>query len=633
MPLTRIELSRLEACSSEPIRTPGTIQPHGALLAVDRESRRIVVASENTSDVLGYAPDHVLGRAVEDLLGEAVLPGLKDAAEGANLSSVEANGRPYDAIVHRDGPLTFVEFEPSMDSDATAASHLVAHRLSRITDRHELLATTTAEFARLTGFDRIMVYHFHPDGHGEVVAETHAEGMEPYEGLHFPASDIPDQARALYLTKLSRGIVSTVKAPVPLLGLAGTSAADLDLTHAELRSVSPFHLQFMRNMGQASTVSFSLVYRGALIGMITCAHRVERRLPFLTRRSLEVLAGQVALQLGAMAEVGALTHRVRSQDQRARLLGKIVASDDIAGALLDGEFTLLDVVAADAAIVRLDGVVSRTPNAPTGADELLSRDLTTNWLDTDEPELAPLVAPFAGALIRSIGDRGDFIALLRDEVVQSVDWLGDLTDQNRQERLSPRLSFSAWTQSVTGKSLPWGDTADQASLLASDVESALHRRDESRLATLAMHDPLTGLGNRRSLMDALDHATTASLALLFIDLDDFKTINDTHGHEAGDAVIVETGRRLLEHTRADDRVARLGGDEFVVMCAHTTVEDARALALRIADALQQPVGDYRVTASIGIVASAPETSPDDLLARADAAMYRAKQAGRNGVSL
>jgi two-component system, chemotaxis family, sensor kinase Cph1 len=633
------ERSRLEECSSEPIRTPGGIQPHGALLGFSRETRRVIVVSENALDFLRVTPAELLGRTAEDLLGDERIPAFVKAAEGANPADIEIDGRSFDAIVHRDGPITFVELEEQQaafgERAAASATYAAGQRLSIAPTREALLAQVTQEFANLTGFDRVMVYHFHADGHGEVVAETRAEGMEPYLGLHFPASDIPVQARELYLTKVSRAIINSSATPVSLLSTAGT----VDLTHAELRAVSPFHLQFMRNMGQVSTVSFSLIHRGALIGMITCANNEERRLPFLVRRNLEMLANQVALQLGASTDLETSQRRARAQELRLTLLGKIVASDDIAHALLGGDFTVTDLIAADAVAVRLSGEISRSAGAPrTAALDALAAATSlgthTSALATDRPNLAALFPDFAGLLLVHLGEEGDFIAFFRREVVQTTDWLGDLTEQNRAETLSPRLSFSAWQQSVTGRSLPWGEAVTAASMLAADVSSALVRREESRLATLAMLDPLTGLANRRALTEHLERSTEAAIALLFLDLDGFKSINDTHGHEAGDEVLIETARRLLEHTRLEDRVVRLGGDEFVVVCQRIAPPEAEALARRIAAAASQPIGGdgYQVTASVGIVTASAGADASVLLEQADAAMYRAKQSGGNTVA-
>jgi diguanylate cyclase (GGDEF)-like protein len=173
-------------------------------------------------------------------------------------------------------------------------------------------------------------------------------------------------------------------------------------------------------------------------------------------------------------------------------------------------------------------------------------------------------------------------------------------------------------------------------VLANDVHNALLHREESRLATLAMLDPLTGLANRRALTELLDRqqGIAGEVALLFIDLDDFKAVNDNYGHEAGDTVIIETANRLIEHTRSDDRVVRLGGDEFVIMCENSSRAEAEKLALRVAEAARQPIGEqgYTVTASIGIVTMASNSATSEMLEQADAAMYRAKQNGRDRIS-
>jgi len=650
MPTAFREQRRLEACSSEPIRTPGSVQPHGVFLALERSSGLVRIVSENSGRLLGVEPSSVLGRPLDALVGPDAIIALRNDASGLSSTQVSINGANFDAIVHEDGPLTFVEFEAVVeapDRTGEAAAYAAAHRLGSTQSRIDLLRASAEVFSELTGFDRVMVYHFYPDGHGEVVAEVRAEGMEQYLGLHFPASDIPAQARDLYLTKLSRAIVSTSEETVPLVGDRDAMPDVLDLSAAELRSVSPFHLQFMRNMGQASTVSFSLIYRGELIGMITCAHRTPRRITYFVRRRLEVLANRVAIQLGAHQEITALREDILHRDRRAQLLGKIVASDDIAGAVLDGDFTVLDVIAADAAVLRLEGMVSTSAGAPDSAllDSVLheldssAEFVASESLGTDYPAIAEVLPEFAGLVYIPIGTSGDYLALLRREVIQTIDWLGDLTASNRLETLSPRLSFSSWRQSVTGRSLPWEGLAAEAVKLSSDIDGALHRRNESQLATLALRDPLTGLGNRRFLLEELARFASrkASLALIFVDLDAFKPVNDNFGHEAGDLVIAEVGRRLLAGSRSEDCVVRLGGDEFVVVCAHAARDEAERVAQRIAEAIARPISlsgglTTAITASLGIAVYEEAFAPSEMLASADAAMYRAKQSGRNRVS-
>jgi len=178
--------------------------------------------------------------------------------------------------------------------------------------------------------------------------------------------------------------------------------------------------------------------------------------------------------------------------------------------------------------------------------------------------------------------------------------------------------------------------------VASTLATALARlRDEERIRHEAVHDPLTGLANRTLLRDRLEHALARSerergaTAVLFVDLDNFKQVNDVHGHAAGDAALVELGRRLQTAVRPGDTIARLGGDEFVAVCEHVDEESAVAVGQRLLEAIRLPfaAGDveHELSASIGIALG--HADPDALLANADAATYRAKAAGRGRIEL
>ena len=181
-----------------------------------------------------------------------------------------------------------------------------------------------------------------------------------------------------------------------------------------------------------------------------------------------------------------------------------------------------------------------------------------------------------------------------------------------------------------------------ARAVANILATALTRlRDEQRTRHEALHDPLTGLANRTLLRDRLGHALARSIrergttAVLFVDLDGFKQINDAHGHAAGDAVLVEVARRLRATVRPGDTIARQGGDEFVAVCEDIDEETAMTVAERLRDAIELPFGaggaEHRLSASIGIALG--DEDPDGLLAEADAAVYRAKAAGRGRIEL
>lgn len=633
------ELRRLDECVREPIRTPGRIQSHGRLVAVDPRDLIVRVASEDVA--------HWLGRPLGDVAGDVAAAAAR-RADSVDPVRASVEGEEFDVIAHPGRELVLVEFEPVIPGVEYSRTAVVGalRRLSAHTDADELRAAAAREVRAATGFDRVMIYHFHDDGHGEVVAEERVEELEPYLGLHFPASDIPAQARELYVSKISRAIVSTEDAGTPLVA-ADRDAAGVDLSLAELRSVSPYHLQFMRNMGQRSTVSFSLVRDGRLVGMITCAHRTERRLPVLLRRALEVLADQVSRQLGAIAEIARLREAVESRERRAALLAPLFASDDIPAALLGGSRTVLDLVPADGFALRLDGRVSTAGTVPPveRIEEVLAvlgdENFVSESLPRDRPDLAARLPFVAGLIVVPLGTPGDSLVFVRHETTRTMSWLGDPSPANRATPLSPRSSFSAWQESVVDTAEPWGPHHREAVELGRELRGALERRAEAHLARLALRDPLTGLHNRRHLDERLESALLPDrlergVAVLFVDLDDFKLVNDGHGHDVGDEVLVEVARRLTVSSRRDDSIVRLGGDEFVIVCEDVDAADARQVAERIVAAVARPMRvrevEVRVSISCGVALAGPAATASELLDAADAAMYRAKAAGRNRVS-
>ncbi|MFE4467752.1 diguanylate cyclase domain-containing protein [Leifsonia sp. NPDC056824] len=627
------ERRRLEECVKEPIRTPGRIQSHGILFVVDTATFEIVVASENASEWLG--------RSVT-ALGSPSLEWSVASEPHGDPVRVELDGRRFDAVTHSLDGRVVVELEPIDDGPGLPTPSVVGaiRLLGAIADPDALRQAAAEEIKRITGFDRVMVYRFFPDGHGEVAGEAAEDDMEPYLGLRFPASDIPQQARSLYITKLSRAIVSTSDPGTALLS-NDPGAAALDLSQAELRAVSPHHLQFMRNMGQASTVSYSLIADGRLVGMITCAHRTERRMPILLRRALEVLTTQVTLQLESLESIAHLRRDLTIRERRANLLSDVLAAEDVLQGLADNGDELLDLVGADGAILVLDGISRSIGAVPDGDRSELLAAIGTEYLCTDEVErthtgLATLMPGLAGLLVIPAAE--GVLVFFRREVTQVIRWLGDQSAENRETPLSPRRSFSEWRQSVKGTSLAWGSTAEEARDLGRDITRVIVRRNETRLARLALVDHLTGLHNRRAFEHELERAIAEGQPgiVLFIDLDGFKEINDRYGHETGDTVLRAVADRLTGASRDSDLIARLAGDEFVALSPGTSQVGGESLATRLIEAIKAPidtaVGQVGVTASCGVVGLLAGNTSKQLLDAADAAMYRAKKAGRDRVS-
>lgn len=341
---------------------------------------------------------------------------------------------------------------------------------------------------------------------------------------------------------------------------------------------------------------------------------------------------------------------------RTALIAQLGDSVDISRALLSGPLTITDFITADGIMMRLDGATTSRGSTPTAEETtavigaLRSRGDTSRSsprrCPSTNPDLPALAPTFVGMLAIPIpipiGGDGDYVAWFRDELIHSIHWLGGQTAANRLTPLSPRNSFTSWSETVTGTAAAWDGVETDAAGLGLDLSNALLRRAEPRLALVTMHDPLTGLPNRRQLTDRLEHALARylcgiDLAVLFIDLDRFKNVNDSHGHNVGDAVLIRTALPLLATARAEDTVARIGGDEFIFLCEDTTVENAEIIADRVLAALRATArssrpGEPTVTASIGITSADFRYTAPDLLRKADGAMYRAKARGGDQLS-
>jgi light-regulated signal transduction histidine kinase (bacteriophytochrome) len=215
-------------------------------------------------------------------------------------------GRPFDAILHRSGPYLVVELEPHARAGASTYrdygtdTHQALLRLQGADSLADLLDAAVGEVRRVTGYDRVMVYRFDVDQHGEVVAEERRADLEPFLGLHYPASDIPAQARRLYVANPIRIIADVAYRPAALVSAPDLAdAAPLDLTHATLRSVSPIHVEYLRNMGVAASMSVSLLQDGRLWGLIACHHYAPKLVPYSVRMTCELVGQTLATLIQA----------------------------------------------------------------------------------------------------------------------------------------------------------------------------------------------------------------------------------------------------------------------------------------------------------------------------------------------
>nr|WP_157342787.1 SpoIIE family protein phosphatase [Nocardioides sp. MAH-18] len=465
----------LSTCDREPIHVPGAIQPHGVLVALDDELRAVMV-SANVGELLDVTAETALGRPLTELLGPvaAELADRFSRPESTEPLVVTLAGREVDVRRHRSGDRWIVELEP-IDPDTARMTYDVTRgamaRLARTGSVVELAGALAGEVRAQLGFDRVMVYRFDDEWNGEVIAEERRSDLNSFLGLHYPASDIPAQARRLYTVNWSRLIADIGYQPVPLHPIFDPSTgAPLDLSHATLRSVSPIHIEYLSNMGVGASMSISLIVDGELWGLVACHHYSGPHRPSHDARAAAEFLGQVASQFVADRErADGRARALDAQTVLARMTARITAAPGWPiGNLLD-DHDFLSIVGASGAALLIDGTIHRRGDVPF--DDLTLQRIAevvddpdhyvthTDRLPTLLPDLASSTSVAGVLRVGSAPDR--WLLWLRPERERVVDWGGDPRNkelaaaEGPDVRLSPRKSFEKWREVVRGRSLPW----------------------------------------------------------------------------------------------------------------------------------------------------------------------------------
>lgn len=469
--MSALPLPDLSQCASEPIRVPGAIQPHGRLAVLSADGRLQAYSANWEGEDAVQAALHLLP------IDSARLTGTGPSWIG----SMPLAGRSWDVAAHRQGEAILVEYEPggpaaSMHAPIYSVARDMLPVLQQADSVDVLCQRVAGEMKRLTGFGRCLVYRFDPDGHGEVLAERIDAGYHSYAGHRFPASDIPAQARALYITNHIRLIPDANYDPVPLLAAGGApDPAGLDLSFAALRSVSPVHLEYMRNMGTLASMSVSIVVRGRLWGLISCHDHAPKYLPFQSRVACEHLGRLLSLQIQAQEDNAEVAERLALHQRVLTLVALMAESDGTLNRLVTPELSLAELAHATGAAVVLNDNCRCIGQAPP-PEQVLQ---LAHWIAergeevfcTDRlPEVYPdgeaLLPECAGVLALSISQVHRHVVMwFRPELVQTIQWAGDprKTLPETTGRIHPRASFDSWQERVRGRSAPWS-AAEQAAV-------------------------------------------------------------------------------------------------------------------------------------------------------------------------
>lgn len=562
----------LTGCDREPIHIPGAIQPHGLLLVVDEHGQIVrgagrIEALTGRTDWLGAELETVLDAPVARRLRE-----LERAGEAGYLGRWRSREHlDYDVVMHRVDGLHLVEVEQSSQAaflgvELLARLDAAGSALERAPTVKALCERAAEEFRVLTGFDRIMIYRFLEDDAGQVLAESRVEGMPSFLNHHFPASDIPKQARALYVRNTVRVIPDVQYQPQPLR--PDSDGPPLDMSDCGLRSVSPIHLQYMKNMDVRASASVSIVMDGVLWGLVACHSRRPQLLTYELRTACATLARGLARQLKAKGDAETWRERLRLRGLEDELVAALPLEAPVETALAEQTAAVARLLNADGAALIQGGQISTSGVCPPahGLADLARwviaradpRPVTTHALSGVYPAGAAWMDRASGlAAFVLPGETPTVLMAFRAEQIEVVRWAGDPHEAVKDGAtgvLTPRQSFNDWSETVRGRSRRWSQTEVEAVARLRDALMELGALRRLRTLNRTLQDGLADRDSRLQQQDFLlrevNHRVQNSLQLV----SSFLALQArSHGEGPAADVLKEARRRIravsLVHSR------------------------------------------------------------------------------------
>lgn len=562
----------LTECDREPITRLERIQSFGFLLAMTHDWT-IVRASANLERFIGIKAEAAIGHSADLLLNPKALHDIRNRMLALFLTrgterlfgiSLRDGHPPFDIAVHQSAPFYILEAEPSGSTEQSDAVSMVRGSILRLQGQASMEnfhRDAARQVRAMMGFDRVMIYRFNEEGAGEVIAESVSTSAESYYGLHYPASDIPQQARALYVRNPFRIIVDVHSEAVPIISISAGANEPLDLTLSVTRAVSPIHIEYLRNMEVAASLSISIVVEGALWGLIACHHTTSRRPSFMLRTAAEFFGQMYSMTLESRLRKGVDESDSRVREATNRLVQAVVGDDALVTRAEWLQDVMQDIIECDGTVVALRGTTFASGLVPN-AVHLAAILQTLNSMPPNKVLSAARLAEFvpgiddypdrpAGFLALPLSSTPrDYLLLFRREQIHDVHWAGNPEKPvagSAGTRISPRKSFEAFQQTIRGKSVAFSarEISAAEAVRSALIEVSLRVAESSGDARQRVTE------RQETLIAELNHRLRNIFGLVR------GLINQSH-HDAQDIeqYVTALDGRILALARAHERVTR-----------------------------------------------------------------------------
>ncbi|GAA4151742.1 ATP-binding protein [Chryseobacterium ginsenosidimutans] len=468
-------------CHEEPIHIPGYIQSFGYLIGIDAESHSITFFSKNIEDIFNIENTNQLfdkkitdfPNSFKSIIESDIYNSLNKFTRRENetyFDKIFINGKEYHFSVFRSKTNVFLELEAVVKNPNKRISNKYDN-FYIIDDAQEIWEQLLNTLSSIVNYERMMVYKFMMDGSGKVIAERRNENMESYLGLHYPETDIPRQARELYLKKRKRIFSNVHSETVPILSKSNDI---IDLTYSTSRAMSPIHGQYIKNSGASSSFSVSIIIDDHLWGLVTCQNPEPKHIDLEDRVQAGIFTALASNAYSSFKSKNELNYRLKLNEKSSQLKTEFLKNNNLFDSLIENKAEIKNLPEADGlAIVSDENIVTEgvTPNrasiekiilwAYENTDEVIY--MSRSFLK-DHGEKFGLDENSAGIIIYFIDrNKNNMLIWFRKEFDEHINWAGNpekaisVFSQNGEEKqiVSPRTSFHIFTENIKGNSKRW----------------------------------------------------------------------------------------------------------------------------------------------------------------------------------